>query len=83
MRAVPRKLPTVHDVVIGRDYSVWVSLRDENSVRPIVGLDASGQPIGTAYVPHTFVVWAADRDRLWIVDDRWTAKTIVRYAITK
>jgi hypothetical protein len=83
IRGIQRKLPSVHDVVIGRDYSVWISLRDENSVRPIVGFDAAGQPIGTAYVPNTFVVKAADRGVVWIVDDRWTAKTIVRYAVSR
>jgi hypothetical protein len=83
IRGLAKKLPTVHNLTLGRDYSVWVSLRNDGPVRPIVGFDGNGDVIGTAYVPHTFTVHAADRGALWIVDDRWSAKSIVRYSITK
>jgi hypothetical protein len=83
IRGLAKKLPTVHGLTLGRDYSVWVSLRNDGPVRPIVGFDGNGDVIGTAYIPHTFTVHAADRGALWIVDDRWSAKSIVRYAVTK
>jgi hypothetical protein len=82
-KGIPRNLPSVRDVVLGRDYSVWVAFRSTNSAEPIVGLDGTGQPIGTTYVPETFQLKAADRGILWIADYRISLKDIVRYTMAK
>jgi hypothetical protein len=82
-RAFPRVLPTVRDVTLGRDYSVWVTLRETAGAKPIVGIDGMGHFVGTIYIPPTFSLRAADRDRLWIVDYRPNFRDVVRYGIAK
>jgi hypothetical protein len=83
IRAIPRKLPSVRGVVLGRDNSVWVTFRETRPVKPIVGIDGNGQVLGTVYVPNSFQLRAADRGMLWIVDERWQMKSIVGYALVK
>jgi hypothetical protein len=82
-RTFPRVLPTVREVTLGRDYSVWVTLRDTDGARPIVGIDGAGQFVGTIYVPRTFWLRAADRNGLWIIDFRPMLRDVVRYTTAK
>jgi hypothetical protein len=68
---------------LGRDNSVWIRLREIGTSRPIVGIDADGQIIGTLYVPPYFAIRAADRGYLWTVDPRSMASEITRYKVVK
>ena len=82
VRSLPRMVAAVRDVTLGHDYSVWVTLREtDGGAKPIVGIDAAGNIIGTIYLPRTLQLKAADRGVLWIVDYGSTFRDVVRYTI--
>lgn len=82
-KSLPRHLPSVRDMVLGRDHTVWVTLRETDMVKPVVGIDPAGQVIGTLYLPRTVWLKAADRNGLWIVDYRPTLRDVVRYTVKR
>ena len=75
----PRISPDIDYFVLGADYSVWITLREGNGVRPVVALDPMGKILGTLYLPRTYSCVAADRDGVWLVDNRSSVKDLVRY----
>jgi len=82
-KLLTKTLASVRDVVLGRDYSVWVTLRETDGAKPVVGIDPTGELAGTIYLPRTFWLKAADRNQLWIVDYRTTLRDVVRYTTAK
>ena len=82
-KALTRSQASVRDVTLGRDYSVWVTMREIDGAKAVVGIDAAGQFVGTIYLPRTFWLKAADRSTLWIVDYRPTFADVVRYTAAK
>ena len=82
-RMLPRKVASVRDVIVGRDYSVWVTLSERGGAKPTVGIDPAGQIIGTIYIPRTFQLKAADGPHVWAADYRFGLKDLVRYSYVK
>jgi hypothetical protein len=78
-----RSLASVRDVTLGHDYSVWITMREVDGAKAVVGIDPGGQFVGTIYLPRTFWLKAADRNTLWIVDYRTTFRDVVRYTTAK
>ena len=66
------------------DNSVWLTLRGNGSTRPVVGFDASGNPIGKFLLPARRVVRAANMGQLWIAELRSDQRgDLVRYRLAK
>lgn len=81
--AFPRRAPTLTDFVLGRDYSVWIMLRETKAGRTVVGFDAVGQPIGTLLLPLKVRVRAADRGLVWVSAGGATDLVRYRYAAAR
>jgi hypothetical protein len=82
-KSLTRSLASVRDVTLGRDYSVWITMREIDGAKAVVGIDAAGQFAGTIYLPRTFWLKGADRNALWIIDYRPILRDVVRYTAAK
>jgi hypothetical protein len=80
-RGLSKRAAAVSDVVLGRDNTVWVSLRTSGVIQPIVGFDANGQPLGTLNAPANFQLKAADRGVLFGASAKDRSQRISRYTI--
>jgi hypothetical protein len=69
--------------VIGRDGSLWLALRAAAGRRQYLVLDSTGAVRGTASLPRSMQVRAADESHVWAVElDEYQVPSIVRYRFT-
>ena len=81
---LPRRGMAVWNFIMDVDKSVWLSLRGNNSTRPVVGFDAAGKPIGKFLLPSRRTVRAANMGALWIGEARNDQRgDLVRYRMVK
>lgn len=79
---IPPVYPPVESALVGRDGTLWIRLRDTDEGRPYLALDTEGEPIGTAFLPRSAEVLAADRSHLWTVErDEVDVPSVVRYQV--
>lgn len=84
MKYMPRRGQAVVEFVMDVDRSVWLTLRGNGSTHPVVGIDASGKPIGKFLLPQRRVVRAANMGALWIAEYRVDSRgDLVRYRMAK
>jgi len=81
--SVPSYHPSVENLVVGTDGSVWVELFDTiPDGRTWLILDLDGAPIGTVALPNTFSVIIANEGAVWGRQlDALEIPYLVRYAI--
>jgi len=70
-------------LVVGRDSTIWLRLRESSAGRPTVVLDPSGDVIGTVMLPSGARVVAAELDRIWVLERDSAGKDeLVRYQVS-
>ena len=81
---LPRNLPPVTMMVLGRDGTIW--LRRERTGEPAFRwtvLDSAGEILSELRIPARTMVKYADRTQLWAVEhDSLDVPTLVRYRVT-
>ena len=77
-----RYLPSVTDLTVGSDRTIWLAGADRDGEREWLVLDPSGAGIGRFRLPSTSSVFYADRNEAWIVErDALDIPYVVRYEI--
>jgi hypothetical protein len=81
---LPKNYPPVAGLKFGEDGTVWVTLRRPSPTagRPVIALDASGNPLFTVALPLRASLAAASRTALWLlVSDDDDITSLVRYTV--
>lgn len=82
-RLVPTTYPPLANLLVGRDGTIWIEMREKDDTRPYVVLASDGELLGTLTLPRTSRVAVAQQDRVWVIErDVDDIESIVRYGVT-
>jgi hypothetical protein len=81
-RPSPKIYPPLTHLVIGRDGTTWVEMRETAAGRPYLVLDPKGNAIGMATLPANATIQAANRTTIWAVQrDKDDVESVVRFKV--
>ena len=81
---LPSVYPPIESVVLGRDGTTWVELRETAAGRPWLILDGRGEPIATTVAPPRVTIRAADSTHVWALErDDDDVESVIRYRIDR
>lgn len=80
---IPPVRPPLTGVTIGRDGTVWIEMVEDETGRPYLVLDPTGEPIGSLLLPARSRIAIGDLDRIWVIErDEVDVESVVRYSVT-
>ena len=81
-RSSPKIYPPLVHLVIGRDGTTWVEMRENAAGRPYLVLDPKGSAIGMVTLPANATIKAASRTTIWAAQrDADDVESVVRFRV--
>ena len=81
-RPSPKIYPPLIHLVIGRDGTTWVEMRETGAGRPYLVLDPKGNAIGMVTLPMNATIRAASRTTVWATQrDADDVESVVRFRV--
>lgn len=74
--------PPLHQLIVGRDGTVWIGLAAREGQRPHLVLDPTGEPLGEIVLSERGRIAEAERQRIWVIEkDELDVESLVRYGV--
>jgi len=79
---VPAFYPPLQNIVVGRDRTVWVGLREQGEGSRYAVVGPEGDLLGRVVLPVGSRVAVAERTRAWVIErDSLGVESVVRYSV--